>query len=99
MDMLKDIVEVQPLENYQLRLRFENGIEGVVDIAGMMRFTGVFAPLKDPAYFSQVRVNSDLGTICWPNGADIDPDVLYSRITGEPITFLDAAQFEPIHKK
>jgi hypothetical protein len=97
--MLKDIVEVQPLENHQLRLRFEDGVEGVVDIAGMIRFTGVFAPLKDPAYFARVRVNSDLGTICWPNDADIDPDVLYSRITGQPITLADTARFEPIHHK
>lgn len=97
--MLKDIVEVQPLENHRLRLRFEDGVEGVVDVAGMIRFKGVFAPLKDPAFFDQVRVNPDLGTICWPNDADIDPDVLYSRITGQPITLLDSAQFEPIHKK
>ncbi len=97
--MLKDITEVRPLENYQLHLRFEDGIEGVVDIAGIIRFTGVFAPLKDPAFFAQVRVNPDLGTICWPNEADIDPDVLYSRVTGEPIKLLDDAHFESIRQK
>jgi hypothetical protein len=44
-----------------------------------------FAPLEDTAYLARVRVNPDIGTICWPNGADLDPDVLYSAITGEPI--------------
>ncbi len=83
--MLKDITEVQPLENYHLRLRYEDGVEGVVDIAGLIRFTGVFAPLKDLEYFAQVRVNPELGTICWPNDADLDPDVRYARITGESI--------------
>jgi hypothetical protein len=95
--MLKDIIAVQPLENYHLRLRFENGVEGVVDIAGLIRFTGVFAPLKDPAYFAQVRVNPDLGTICWPNNADIDPDVLYARITGEPIQLTEPMEIARTH--
>jgi len=95
--MLKDIVEVQPLENHRLRLRFEDGVEGVVDITGMIRFTGVFAPLKDLAFFAQVRVNPDLGTICWPNDADIDPDVLYSRITGEPIQLSEPMEIAQAH--
>lgn len=97
--MLKDIIEVQPLENYRLRVQFEDGVEGIVDIAGMIRFTGVFAPLKDPAFFVQVGVNPELGTICWPNDADIDPDVLYSRVTGQPITFEDKAWLEPTHQR
>jgi len=83
--MLKDIVEVQPLDGYRLHLRFEDGVEGSVDLAELIEFTGVFAPLRERGYFLQVRVDPDLGTICWPNGADLDPDVLYAHITGEPI--------------
>ena len=48
-------------------------------------FEGVFEPLRDPAYFAQVHVDPDLGTVTWPNGADLDPDVLYGRVTGTPI--------------
>jgi hypothetical protein len=66
-------------------LRFENGVTGDIDVAAMVAFTGVFAPLQDRRYFCQVQVDPDLGTICWPNGADLDPDVLYSVITGEPL--------------
>lgn len=84
--MLKDIVSVKPLEAYQLRLTFEDGMEGVVDIGELIAFTGVFEPLKQRSYFSQVRVDHELGTVVWPNGADLDPDVLYSLVTGEPIT-------------
>jgi len=76
--MLKDIVAVQPLDRYKLHLTFENDVAGIVDIAEIIDFTGVFAPLNNPAYFAQVTVNPDLGTICWDNGADLDPDVLYS---------------------
>jgi hypothetical protein len=83
--MLKDIVAAEPLSDYRLHLRFEDGVEGAVDLAPQLSFQGVFEPLRDPSYFAQVRVDSELGTVAWPNGADLDPDVLYGRITGTPI--------------
>jgi hypothetical protein len=83
--MLKDVVKVEYLDDYRLHLRFEDGAEGVIDVSDLVKFTGVFAPLEDKAYFAQVHVNPDIGTICWPNDADLDPDVLYAAITGEPI--------------
>jgi hypothetical protein len=46
---------------------------------------GVFEPLKDPAYFRRVRLAPESGTIMWPNGADLDADVLYSAVTGKPL--------------
>jgi hypothetical protein len=83
--MLKDVVAATALRDYRLHLRFEDGVEGVVDLASYLSFQGVFEPLRDPAYFAQVRVDADLGTVAWPNGADLDPDVLYGRVTGTPI--------------
>jgi hypothetical protein len=82
--MLKDIVEVRPIEGYRLYLRFEDGVAGEVDLEKILRFDGVFAPLRDRKKFLQVQVNRDVGTICWPNGADLDPDVLYAAVTGQP---------------
>jgi hypothetical protein len=76
--MLQDIVFVKSLKDYQLRLHFEDNQEGIVDIQQQIQFTGVFEPLKNPEYFAQVKVNPELGTIQWPNGADLDPDVLYA---------------------
>jgi Protein of unknown function (DUF2442) len=93
--MLKDIVEVQPLDDYRLRIRFEDGAEGIVDLAQIVPFSGVFAPLRDRSEFALVKVNHELGTICWPSGADLDPDVLYSLITGEALpTYDEAAKAE-----
>ncbi len=83
--MLKDIVEVRALDGYRLYLRFEDGVQGEVDLGTIIRFDGVFAPLKERAHFEQVHVNPELGTVCWPSGADLDPDVLYARITGKPL--------------
>ena len=85
--MLKDIVAAEALGDYRLRLRFEDGVEGVVHLAPHLSFQGVFEPLRDPAYFAQARVDPQLGTVFWPNGADLDPDVLYGRITGTPILY------------
>jgi hypothetical protein len=83
--MLKDVVAAKAVGDYRLHLRFEDGVEGVVDLAPHLTFRGVFEPLRDPEYFAQVRVDADLGTVVWPNGADLDPDVLYGRVTGTPI--------------
>lgn len=83
--MLKDIVEVQPLDRYRLRIRFEDGVVGDVDLEKMIQFEGVFAPVKERAFFVQVRVDPEVGTIVWPNGADLDPLMLYSLVTGIPI--------------
>jgi hypothetical protein len=83
--MLKDIVEARGLEGYQVYLRFEDGVEGVVDLSRLLRFEGVFAPLRDPREFARMALNRELGTICWPGGADLDPDVLYAQITGQPM--------------
>ena len=81
-----DLLAAQPLSGYRLQLRFADGCEGVVDLAPHLKFSGVFEPLKDPVYFAKVRVDPELGTVTWPNGADLDPDVLYSRLTGKPIS-------------
>jgi hypothetical protein len=85
--MLQDVVAVEVREDYHLFLRFEDGVEGVVDLGSTLSFRGVFAPLRDPAYFRQAKVNRELGTVVWPNGADLDPDVLYSYVSGVPIEF------------
>jgi hypothetical protein len=83
--MLRDIVKVKPLKDFHLHLEFEDGINGEVDIRKLVKFTGIFEPLKDEALFAKVDVNPEWGTIFWPNGADLDPDVLYSLVTGEEI--------------
>lgn len=83
--MLKDIIEVEHLGDHRLRLRFEDGVEGAVDLSEFLTFQGVFAPLAEPSEVAKVRVEPEYGTIVWPNGADLDPDVLYGKVSGREI--------------
>ena len=83
--MLKDIVAIKQLAGYQLWLRFEDGVEGVVDISQLIQFSGIFTPLQDRATFAQAQIHPELGTIVWQNGADLDPDVLYAIVAKNPI--------------
>jgi len=79
--MLRDVVAVRPSGGSRLWLRFDDGVEGEVDVSRLVAFDGVFEPLRDPGVFSAVSVNTDLGTIVWPNGADLDPMVLYEHVS------------------
>jgi Protein of unknown function (DUF2442) len=88
--MLTDIVEVRPLDDYQLYLRFEDGVEGVVGLKELIPFEGIFAELRERSFFERVRVNPELGAIYWPNGADLDSDVLYSSLTGRALPSFEA---------
>ena len=73
--MLKDIVKVEALPGYRLLLQFEDGIEGIVDVSTLVEFQGVFKPLEEEEFFRKVAIYDEGGTIFWPNGADLDPDV------------------------
>lgn len=69
---------VEPLDGFVLRLVFDDGAIREVDLEAEL-WGPVFEPLNDPAVFRQVRVDQELGTVVWPNGADLDPDLLYSQ--------------------
>jgi hypothetical protein len=78
-------------------LRFEDGVTGIVDVAQLVSFTGVFTPLCDPNEFAAVRVDPELGTVSWPGGADLDPDVLYAIATGKAIPCLEKGRADENH--
>lgn len=77
--MMYDVTDVKCLESYHLRLIFDNGEQREIDIRALIPFVGVFEKLHDETFFNQVRVEPDVGTIVWPNGADLCPDVLYEK--------------------
>lgn len=73
------VTTAEPLEGYAVRITFEDTTTRVIDLEPYL-VGPIFAPLlADPALFRQVEVRG--GTVAWPNGADIDPDVLYYDLT------------------
>ncbi len=71
------IRSVEPLEDFFVRLVFSTGEQKEVNLKPLLRGP-IFEPLlRDPQLFRAVKVDEELGTIVWPNGADMDPDVLY----------------------
>ena len=73
---LPRIVTAEPLDGWRLRLTFTDGTVTVADLAGSL-WGPMAEPLRDPSYFRQVTVDDELGTVVWPNGFDLDPDVLH----------------------
>ena len=73
------VVRVSAGPGYTLEVTFADGTSGTVDLSARL-FGLVFEPLRDPAQFSQVRVD-EYGAVCWPNGADLAPDALYRTIS------------------
>jgi hypothetical protein len=90
--VLQDIVAVRHLGGHRLWLRFEDGVEGEVDLRDVVEeFRGVLAALLDPAFVAQVRVHPEFGTITWPGELDLDPVVLYCAVRGVPVPTSDDA--------
>jgi hypothetical protein len=69
------VKSVEPLENFRVRITFQNEVQKEIDLDKFLRGE-IFEPIrKDLEIFRAVKVIG--GTIGWDNGADIDPDVLY----------------------
>lgn len=74
--MTPHLFSAQHAGGYRVRLRFDDGTEGVVDLEREL-WGEVFEPLRDPARFREFRVDPELATLVWPNGADLAPERLY----------------------
>jgi hypothetical protein len=74
-------IKVEPLSGYRLRLRYADGVEGIIDLSDQVGH-GVFTPLRDEAFFSKVHIG-DHGQIAWSGDLDICPDSAYLEIAGK----------------
>jgi hypothetical protein len=76
---LVDVSAVEVLHDHVVRLRFSDGCEGTLDLEPEL-WGPVFEPVAaDYNFFRQVRVDPELGSIVWPNGADLAPEVLHAE--------------------
>jgi hypothetical protein len=74
------VAEVESLPRLCLRVKFVDGLEGIVDMAafGTSDRAGVFAVLRDDARFQQVRLVD--GVVTWPGELDLAPDAMHTEI-------------------
>lgn len=91
--MFLHVTTVSYLEDYKLRLQFNNGVIKDVDLDEAL-YGEVFEPLRDKKKFQQVRVNPETNTIEWPNGADLAPEFLYEH--GQDVEFTTTAVAEVV---
>jgi hypothetical protein len=77
---------------YTLRVNFDDGTEQVIDFRPVL--TGeLFGPLRDLAVFNQVRIDPEVHTLIWPNGADFDPATLHDWSVYAPALIARAEQW------
>ena len=77
--MILHVVEVKYLRDYVIWVKFNDGIDGEVDLSAELEGE-VFGPLMDKALFKTVKVDPLLQTIVWDNGADLAPEFLYDNL-------------------
>lgn len=74
------ITDVEPLDGLRIRATFSDGAIKEIDLGELLAAGGVFALIRDRReIFEQVRVNPETHTIEWPDGVDLDAEVLYGR--------------------
>ena len=74
-----DITRVSVVRHGVLELTFADGLCGEVEVLGRMQGP-VFAEARVPRGFARVQVDAETGTVVWPGGADLAPDMLYERV-------------------
>jgi hypothetical protein len=77
--MFLHVLEAKYLHNYVIWLRFNDGSEGEIDLQGELDGE-VFESLKDLEKFKKFRIDPDIETIVWGNGADFAPEFLHEDV-------------------
>lgn len=81
--MNPSVVKVEPKENYQIYIEFDNNECGTLNMEPYLDF-GVFRKLRDRKIFFKAKVSFD--TIEWPEGIDLDPQFVYEKCNKEKCT-------------
>ena len=63
---------------YRILVAFEDGTRREIDLEGEL-WGEMFEPLRNPETFRSFRLDAELHTIVWPNGADLAPEFLYEQ--------------------
>jgi hypothetical protein len=84
------VVGVAVLRPHVMRLLFDDGVVRDVQFTPGEAQGSLLRPLDDPDFFAKVRVDAEAGTVVWPNGLDLAPEVLHGDYEPEnPLGFGD----------
>jgi Protein of unknown function (DUF2442) len=61
---------------YKIRVQFHDGASQTIDFEPVL-IGEMFGPLKELAVFNKVKIDPEVHTLVWPNGADFDPATLH----------------------
>ena len=70
------VVSFEIIGSYTIRVRFDDQTEQVIDFEPILAGE-LYRPLRDLSLFNQVRIDPEVHTLVWPNGADFDPATLH----------------------
>ncbi len=82
--MYYSIVKAKYLNDYKLHVTFEDGKSGVIDLINYTKRKGVFSRFSNIKYFKQLYIDKEFGVLSWPDGLDIAPETIYSKVTEKP---------------
>lgn len=77
--MIPHVIKAEYKGDYRVWLRFNDGAEGVVDLKDEL-YGEMFEPLKDIKKFKSFRIDPELETLVWENGADFAPEFLRDHL-------------------
>lgn len=77
--MILHVKEARYLHDYVIWLRFNDGVVGEVDLKNEL-YGEVFEPLEELEKFKAFKIDPELETIVWDNGADMAPEFLYEKM-------------------
>lgn len=90
--MFLHVTHAKHLHAYELEISFNDGRTGVADLSDILKGE-IFTSLKNEQQFAKFRVDDELETIVWENGADLAPEYLYFQ------AFKDDTDLQPLFQK
>jgi len=90
--MFLHIIEAKHISDYKVEVVFNDGKKGIADLSDALN-GDIFEPLKDKSVFAQLKIDKELETISWANGADIAPEYVYFQ------AFKNHPEFQELFKK
>lgn len=89
------VVGFDIVSDYALRVRFDDGVEQVIDFQPILAGE-LFGPLRERELFRNVKIDPEVHTLVWPNGADFDPATLHDWPQHAEAFLEMARRWEPV---